>query len=124
MLMVTLLLAVPFGTLIYLIGYGSFDRGLATAVLSVIMTLKLGFAVCLILAHQGFVKMKGLVLIILTSIAAGIVVSFLHGVVPGILVSITDAIAGIVVGILAALWALFFLIGSIPSIVKSLKLGA
>jgi len=123
-LMVTLLLAAPFGTLIYLIVYGSFDRGLATAILGVIMTLKLGFAGCLAFAHQGFLKMKGLVLVVLTSIVAGIVVSFLHGLVPGILVSITDAIAGIVVAILAALWAVFLLIGSIPSIVKSIKLRA
>ena len=47
-----------------------------------------------------------------------------HGLVPTVLVSISDAIAGIIVAFLAALWALFFLIGSIPSIVKSLKLKA
>jgi hypothetical protein len=122
MLMVTLLLAIPFGTIIYLIGYGSFDRGLASVMLSAIMTLKLLFAGCLVFAHQGFLKMKGLVLIVATSLVAGVVVSFLHGVVPTILVSITDAIAAIIVAILAALWALFFLIGSIPSIVKTIKL--
>ena len=113
-LMVTLLLAIPFGTIIYLIGYGSFDRGLASVMLSAIMTLKFLFAGCLVFAHQGFLKMKGLVLIVVTSLVAGVVVSFLHGLVPTILVSITDAIAAIVVAILAALWALFFLIGSIP----------
>ena len=123
-LMVTLLLAVPFGTIIYLIGYGSFDRGLAGVLLGLVMTLKFGFAGCLAFAHQGFLKMKGLVLIVLTSMLAGIIVSFLHGVVPGILVSITDAIAAIVVAVLAALWAVFLLIGSIPSIVKSIKLRA
>jgi hypothetical protein len=123
-LMVTLLLAIPFGTIIYLIGYGSFDRESASVILSVTMTLKFLFAGCLAFAHQGFLKMKGLVLIVLTSIVAGIVVSFLHGLVPGILVSITDAIAGIIVAVLAALWAIFFLIGSIPSIVKSIKLRA
>jgi hypothetical protein len=122
MLMVTLLLAIPFGTIIYLIGYGSFDRGLASVMLSAIMTLKLLFAGCLVFAHQGFLKMKGLVLIVATSLVAGVVVSFLHGLVPTILVSITDAIAAIIVAILAALWALFFLIGSIPSIVKTIKL--
>ncbi len=124
MLMVTLFLAVPFGTIIYLIGYGSFDTGLAKVLLSTIMTFKFGFAGCLAFAHPGFLKMKGLVLIVLFSLAAGIVVSFLQGLVPPILVSITDAVAGIVVAIFGALWAVFFLIGSIPSIVKSIKLKA
>jgi len=123
-LMVTLLLAIPFGTIIYLIVYGSFDRGLTSVMLSAIMTFKFLFAGCLVFAHQGFLQMKGLVLIVVTSLVAGVVVSFLHGLVPTILVSITDAIAAIVVAILAALWALFFLIGSIPSIVKTIKLRA
>jgi hypothetical protein len=123
-LMVTLFLAIPFGTIIYLIAYGSFDRGLAGVMLSAIMMLKFLFAGSLVFAHQGFLKMKGLVLIVVTSLIAGVVVSFLHGLVPTVLVSITDAIAGIIVAFLAALWALFFLIGSIPSIVKSMKLKA
>jgi hypothetical protein len=123
-LMVTLFLAAPFGTIVYLVAYGHFDRGLASLVSSVVMTLKLGFAGCLAFAHQGFLQMKGLVLIVLTSFIASIVVSFLHGLVPTILVSITDAIAGIVVAVLAALWAIFFLVGSIPSIIKSIKLKA
>jgi VanZ family protein len=82
------------------------------------MTCKLGFAVCLVLAQQDFVKNKGLVLILLTSLLANIVVSFLQALVPGFLVSITDAIAAIVVLILAVVWGLFFLIGSIPAIFK------
>jgi hypothetical protein len=123
-LMVTLFLAIPFGTIIYLIGYGSFDRGLTGMMLSTIMMLKFLFAGCLVFAHQGFLKMKGLVLLVVTSLIAGIIVSFLHGLVPTVLVSITDAIAGIIVAFLAALWALFFLIGSIPSMVKSIKLRA
>ena len=65
--------------------------------------------------------MKGLVLIVLTSLVAGLVVSFLHGFVPGILVSITDAVAGIVVAILAILWAAFLLLGSVFSVVAALK---
>ena len=124
MLMVTLFLAIPFGTIIYLIGYGSFDRGLAERDAQRDHDAQVHVRGCLVFAHQGFLKMKGLVLIIVTSIIAGLIVSFLHGLVPTVLVSITDAIAGIIVAILAALWALFFLIGSIPSIVKSIKLRA
>ena len=81
--------------------------------------LKLAFGVCLILAHQRLIQNKGLVLIILTSLAANIVVSFLHALVPAPLVSITDAIATIIVFILVVLWAAFFLIGSIVAVVKA-----
>lgn len=117
--MVALLLAVPFGTIAYLAMFGSFDRSGATVALSLIMTLKLFFAGCLVLAHQRFLENKGLVLLILTSLLATLVIGFLQGLVPGILVSITDAIAAIVVGILALLWAIWFLLRSIPSIVKA-----
>lgn len=117
--MVTLLLATPFGTIAYLIIFGHFDRSGATVALSVIMTLKLFFAGCLVLAHQRFLENKGLVLLILTSLVATLAIGFLQGLVPGILVSITDAIAAIVVGILALLWAIWFLLRSIPSVVKA-----
>ena len=117
--MIVLLLAIPFGTLVYLAKFGSFDRSTASAVLSVMMFLKFGFAACLILAQQRFLQGKGLVLIVITSLIAIVVVTFLHGVVPGILVSISDGIAGIVVAILAVIWAIVLLIGSLPAILKA-----
>jgi hypothetical protein len=119
--MVSLLVAVPFGTLIYVGLYGHFEVGEAAATLTALMTLKLVFAVCLVLAHQRFLQNKGLVLIVLTSLLANVIVSFLHGFVPRLLASITDDIAAIVVGILAAIWALVFLIGSIPAVIKALR---
>lgn len=120
-LMVALFLAFPFGTAIYSATYGTFSVGAARTTLGILMTLKIAFAVLLLLAHQRFLQNKGLVLIILTSLLANVIVSFLHGFVPGLLVSITDAIGAVVVGILAAIWALTFLIGSIPAIVKALR---
>jgi hypothetical protein len=72
-----------------------------------------------VFAHQRFLQNKGLVLIIATSLIASIIVSFLHGLVPLFLVSITDAIAGIVVAIIAVIWGIFFLIGSIPAIIRA-----
>lgn len=120
-LMVSLFMAAPFGTLAYLAIYADFDLSGSRWTLSTLMSLKLAFAVCLVLAHQRFLENKGLVLIILTSLLANVVTVFLHGLVPRILVSITDDIAAIITGILAALWALFFLIGSIPAIIKALR---
>jgi hypothetical protein len=120
-LMVTLLLAVPFGTIAYFAAFADFDTDAARVTLGVIMTLKIAMVILLVLAQQQFIEVKGLVLLVLTSLLAGIVVSFLHGIVPGFLVSILDAIAAIIVGVLAAVWALVKLLGSIPGIVKGLR---
>lgn len=121
MLMVALFLAVPFGTLAYLALYGFFNRGGASAALGLLMMLKIGFAVCLVLAHQRFLQNKGLVLLIITSFLGNVIVSFLHGIVPGFLVSITDGIAAIVVAVLAVIWAVVLLVGSVPSVIKALR---
>ena len=120
-LMVSLLLAIPFGTIVYLAIYGFFPKGGASAVLSVLMLLKIGFAVCLVLAQQRFLQNRGLVLLIISSLIANIVVSFLQGFVPGILVSITDNIAGIIVAACGCIWWLLALIGAIPAILKAIR---
>jgi hypothetical protein len=120
-LMVTMLLAFPFGTIVYLILFGFFPRGAATAVLSLLMFLKLALAVMLVLAQPRFLQNKGLVLLVVTSLVGNVVVAFLHGLVPGVLVSITDAIAAIVGGVLGAIWAVVLLVGSIVSIVTAAR---
>lgn len=119
-LMLGLLLAPIFGTIAYLIIFASFPRGEAAVSLSLLMTLKLFFAGFMVFAHQRFLQNKGLVLITLSSFIATIVISSLHGFVPGFLVSITDSIAAIVVAIIAIIWAIVFLVGSIISIVKAI----
>jgi hypothetical protein len=121
LLMIALFTAVPFGTIAYFAMFGFFNRPGSTAMLSAIMLLKLGFAVCLVLAHPRFLQNRGLVLLILTSLLATVIVSFLHGIVPIFLVSITDALAAVIVGIIAVIWALVILIGSIPSVIKVLR---
>src|SRR5216684_2515972 len=119
-IMVTLLLAPIFGTIAYVVIYGHFDRGGAAVTLSLIMALKLGFAVCLMLAHQRFLQNKGLVLIVLTSLVANLIITFLHNFVPGMLVSITDVIGAIVVAILAVIWAIVLMIFAIISVIKAI----
>lgn len=118
-LMIGLLLAPIFGTIAYLAMYGDFDTDTARVILAFIMILKFAFAVLLVLAHQRFLENKGLVLIILSSILAGMIVGFCHGIVPGFLVSITDGVAALIVLIIALIWGLFFLVGSIKSMVKA-----
>jgi hypothetical protein len=121
LVMFGLFVAVPFGTIAYLAVWGFFDQSSAAAILGILLFLKLAFGILLILAHQRFLQNKGLVLMILTSLLANVIISLLHGFVPGILVSITDAIAAIVVGILALIWAIVLFIGSILSVLKAIS---
>ncbi|GLL04786.1 MULTISPECIES: hypothetical protein [Dactylosporangium] len=123
-LMVTLLLAFPFGTIAYLIGFGFFPRGTATVILSLIMFLKFVFAGSLAAAQQRFLQNKGLVALVLTSLLCTVAVSFLHGVVPGVLASITDAVAGIVCAVAAIVWAVVLLVGAVVGIVTAAKATA
>ena len=123
-LMVTLLLAFPFGTIAYLIGFGFFPRGTAIVILSLLMFLKFVFAGALTAAQPRFLQNKGLVLLTLTSLLCTAVVSFLHGIVPGVLVSITDAIAGIVCAVAAIIWAVVLLVGAVVAIVTAARATA
>jgi hypothetical protein len=124
LVMVSLLFAVPFGTIAYLALWGSFPRGDAAVLLSLLMFLKLAACVFLVLAQQRFLAMKGLVLLILTSLVCNILIAFVHGFVPIIVVSIVDDIAAIVIAIIAIVWAIVLLVLSIPSIIAMLRLGA
>jgi len=122
MIMVSLLLAVPFGTIAYLAIHGGFDTTAAQVILNLLLLLKIVGAVCLVLAHQRFLQNKGLVLLILTSLIGNLIIAFLHALVPTPLVSITDAVAAIIVAILAVIWAILLLIGSLPAIFKAINI--
>jgi hypothetical protein len=119
MIMLGLFFSVPFGTLAYLAIWGFFNRGGAAAILSASMLFKLVSILLLFIAQQRFLRITSLMLIIATSLLGNFIISLLHGIVPIILVSITDAIGAVIVTILIAIWAIFFLIGAIISIVKA-----
>ena len=120
LVMVSLLLATPFGTIAYLAIWGFFPRSDAAALLALLMFLKLGFSALLVLAHQRFLQQKGLIALVLTSLVCNVLVAFLHGVVPRIIVSITDSIAAIIIAVVAIVWGIILLIGAIPSVVSSI----
>jgi hypothetical protein len=124
LVMVALFFAAPFGTIAYLALWGFFPRGDAAVLLTLLTFLKIVFAVGLLLAHQRFLQNKGLVALFLTSLVADVVVAFLHGFVPIILVSIVDDIAAIVLAIVGIIWGVVLLIGSIPAIVKAIRVTA
>jgi hypothetical protein len=120
MIMLALLMSVPFGTMLYMALFGDFPRTDAGHVLAAGMLLKLFFGGFLVAAQERYLQNKGLVFLILSSLLGTIIVQFLHNLVPGILVSITDAAAGFVVGIITFLWGAWFFLRSIPSIIKVL----
>jgi hypothetical protein len=117
-LMVSLLMAPIFGTIAYFAIWSSFDTGTARAALGLIMTLKIIFAVCLVVSQQRFLQNKGLVLIIITSVLSNLLIAFLYGLVPGVFVSIADVVAALVICVLAIVWAVVYLIGGVVSVVK------
>jgi hypothetical protein len=120
-LMLALLSAVPFGTLTYLATFGFFNRGAAAVTLSFLMLLKLGAGVSLALAQPRFLQNKGLVALLLTAVVANLLVTFLHGLVPGFLVSLTDGIAAVIVAVLALAWLAFLLFGSTMSLYRAIQ---
>src|SRR5262249_51239142 len=117
LIMVALFLAAPFGTVAYICKWGFFDGSGAAALLSLIMLLKLCAVVMLVLGHQGFLKVKSLVLLMLTSLLCNIIIAFLHGLVPSVLVSITDMLGAIVLAIIAIIWGIVSVIYGIISVV-------
>jgi hypothetical protein len=62
-LMITLLVAVPFGTIAYFAAFADFPTGAATATLGLILILKIAFCILLILAHERFLQNKGIVIL-------------------------------------------------------------
>lgn len=120
-LMVTLLVAVPFGTIAYMVAWGDFPVGKAEGTLALIMFLKLVFCGLLILAEQRFLQNKGIVILSAASLGATWLVGFLIGFPPVFLVSIADVIGALVISIVGIIWLILLLIGSILSLIAVLR---
>lgn len=119
-LMVSLLVAVPFGTIAYVAAWGHFATGAAAATLLIAMALKIAFCIFAALSHQRYLQNKGLLVLAGVSILFTWIVGFLHAFPPGFLVSIADAIGALVLAIVGAVWLLVLLIASIIALVTNL----
>jgi hypothetical protein len=115
------LIASFFGIVIYFAVFANFPRGAAATILALLLSLKIACGVCLLLAQQRVVQATGLVLLLITSLVMNIVIAFLHDLMPRFLVSITDAVGGIIVGIVAVIWAIVLLVGGVIGVVTALK---
>ncbi|MDH6460569.1 hypothetical protein M2302_000730 [Micromonospora sp. A200] len=123
-IMVSLFLAAPFGTLAYLALWGFFPVGEASLLLGLVLLLKLVWVVLLLLAQPRFLQNKGLVLLALTTLLCTVLLEFLHNLVPVVVVSILDDVGALVFAVVAIVWGLVLLIGSIPAIVKAIRVTA
>ncbi len=122
-LMFGLFVAAPFGTLAYLALWGSFPTGQAAAILGLLLLLKAVFVVLLILSQPKFLKVTGLVVLVVVSVLLQLVLGLIHGFLPGPLVSIGDQFWALVTVIVALVWALVMLIVSIPAIINALRVS-
>lgn len=120
LVMVGLFLAPPFGTLAYLVIWGFFARGAAAATIGLLLLFKLAAGVLLVLAQQRFLTNKGLIVVLVVSLVLTVLISFLHELPPGIVVSITDVIAALIILIVAIVWAILLLFGSIYAVIKAI----
>jgi hypothetical protein len=115
------LLASFFGAAIYFAVFADFPRDAAALILGTLLTLKVVMAVCLVLAHQRFLENKGLVILVVLSLALNVVIAFLHDLPPGFLTSITDAVAAIIVAIVGIIWSVLLLIGAVIAVLRVIR---
>jgi hypothetical protein len=123
LLMVGLFVAPPFGTLAYLAVWGFFPTGEAALVLGLLLALKIALVVLLVLAQQRFLQVKGLVALIVVSVALQLVLGLIHGFLPGPVVAIGDQLWALVTAVVAIVWALVMLIGAIPAVVNAVRVS-
>ena len=122
MMLISLILAPPFGTIAYFAGYGAFPKGPALAALAVIMTLKLTAGGLLLASNLNHAKNRGLVLTFLLALLATIVTAFLIGLLPRPLGSILDAVAAALVAVVGIVMALRAALGGASGSVRALRL--
>jgi hypothetical protein len=118
--MVGLLLAAPFGTLAYLAAFGHFPKGEAVAALSFIILLKLLFLVFLALTDLGYLKAKGLMILLGISILMTWLTSFLIAFPPRFLSTITDTAGALITSVIAFVWLIVIFIFAIVGLFKVL----
>jgi hypothetical protein len=112
-IMIGLLLALPFGPLIYLAVYGTFPKGLVLTMGGLGLLCKIVAAVLLWIGANQVIRVKSAALLLLTGFVTFFIIEFVLGFVPSPFASIADAIIGIIIAIIVILWSIFILIGSI-----------
>jgi hypothetical protein len=121
MLMVTLLLAAPFGTLAYFAVWGHFPTGPARISVALVMSLKLIGIGLIAASHLTLLKNKFFLVLAGCSIGLTFVLGLLYAFPPRFLVSITDAIGALIAAIVAFVWMVIVLIGAIFAVIRAAR---
>lgn len=108
-----LYLSPPFGTLSYLLLYGSFRRGGALAVLAGLLVLKLVAFLLFVRASPRAVARRGVAGVAVTSVGAMVVTTFCYALAPSSMGGLADALAAAVVALAAIFWAGVIVSGSV-----------
>lgn len=120
-IMVSLFFAFPFGTAAYMAIWGGFPRGEAAALLGALLVLQVVSLILLVLAQPKMLRQRGFVVVSIIALVLKLVLSFLHAFVPRPVVAIADDLGAIVNSLIGLILAIVFLVVSIPSIVKALR---
>lgn len=120
-LMVSLLLAIPFGTIVYMATWADFPAGYARGALALLMTFKLIGTGLLVVASPALIRNKGLLVLLVLSIGLTFLTGLLIGFVPGVVSAIADAIAALISAIVGTVWMLVLLIGALGSILRAIR---
>jgi len=121
LLMIGLFVAIPFGTIVYLIVWGFFPVTSSAVVLALLLFLKLLFMAALIAAQPGFLKVKGLVILVSLSMVLQLALGFIQQFLPSVVVSIGDQCWALVTTVVALVWAVVMTIGAVPGMVNAVR---
>jgi hypothetical protein len=120
-LMVSLLLAVPFGTIAYLAVWGTFPSGTVRAILASILLLKFLGLGLFVIASPAMLKNKGLIILLIFSLGTTFITGFLLALVPGFVAAIVDMIGALIAAVLGTIWLFVMLIGAIFAVLRAIR---
>lgn len=120
-LMVSLLLAFPFGTAVYMAAWAAFPADAAQATLALLMTFKLIGISLFMVATPGLLKNKGLILLLGLSVGLTFLTGLLIGFVPGVVAAIADVLGALVSAVAGTIWMVVLLVGAIGSVLRAIR---
>lgn len=121
LLMIGLFVAVPFGTIAYLVVWGFFPVRDTAMVLALLLLLKLLFMAALVIAQPAFLKVKGLVVLVVVSLVLQLGLGLVQQLLPTVVVSIGDEFWALITAVVAVVWAIVMLVGAIPAMVNAVR---
>lgn len=120
-IMIGLLMALPFGPLIYLGIYGNFPKGVLMLVAGVGLLCKAGAALLVFMGGPQLARMKSSVLMFVTAVGTFFIMELVFGIVPGPFAGIADGILGIIFAVVAIVWAVVVLSGAIKGLTSKVS---